>query len=214
MERNVRHKESTWELKTIVSQQTFKNFDFTKTNFNSAIFNNVNFINCLFDKSNLSGSKLYYNSNFSDCTFTNVDLSSTTFGSHKGLYENCIFNKCNFKGKEFNFTRYVKCFFDACKLKKINFNASSFANCKFTGSMDDVTFNGMYDTNKSSFPVLDNVDFSDAKLGEFVTFIDCDLSNCTAPTGSTFDEILYNLYSDDSSVLSTGSKDRIVLSRK
>lgn len=214
MEKNQQYKGSKWEIKTRISNQQFVDYDFTGTDFNSAIVENVEFIRCLFDKSILAGSKLYYESNFLDCDFINVNLSVSTFGSHKGIYENCHFEKCNFQGKEFNFSRFINCTFNKCKFKKINFNGSSFLNCKFTGPLEDVTFNGLYDTNKSEFETLENVDFSEAVFKDFVTFIDCNLSTCIAPSGSSFAELLYQIYSDDDKVLSTGSKDRIILTRK
>ena len=88
--------QQTWDLKTKVSSHTFENFDFINTNFNSGIFDNVNFIDCLFSKSNLSGSKLFYDSNFDRCIFINVNLSNTAFGSHRGIYRSCKFINCNF----------------------------------------------------------------------------------------------------------------------
>ena len=214
MKKEETYKGSIWKLKERVTEQVFNNLDFTNTNFNSSIFENIKFSECLFDKSNLAGSKLFYESSFYKCDFINVDLSNSTFGSHKGTYNGCTFDKCNFRGKEFNFTQFIDCIFKECKLKKINFNGSSFANCKFIGAQDNVTFNGIYDTNKGIHPVLNKVDFSAAKFGEFVTFIDCDLNNCIPPNNKLFDELLYNLYSNDPRILSTGSKDRIILTRK
>ena len=213
MEKDSKHKGVTWELKTRVSNQTFDNFDFSNTNFNSSNFHNVNFINCLFFKSNLKGSKLFYESNFDSCRFEGIDLSNSTFGSHKGTYTKCIFEKCEFKGKEFNFTEFIDCDFIKTKFKKVNFNGSKFENCRFSGKFDDVTFNGIYDTNASKTECLKNVDFSEAIFGEFVNFYNCDLSTCIPPKGTSFDELLYQLYSNDPSVLSTGSKDKIVMVR-
>lgn len=212
MEKNDLHKEKVWELKSRVEEQTFTHFDFTKTNFNSAVFFNVNFINCLFEKSILTNSKIFYDSNFESCTFKHVDLSHSTFGSHKGTYKDCIFENCNFKGKEFNFSRFINCEFVKSKLVKINFNASSFLNCKFVGKLADVTFNGIYDTDKSDCQTLNSVDFSKAQFGEFVTFVNCDLSSCIPPFETKFNEILYPIYIDNHNILSTGTPDRIVLS--
>jgi len=214
MEKIENHKGVTWDLKSRISNFEFRAYDFTGTNFNSAMFENVSFNDCVFDKSILSGTKIFYDSNFSKCAFRNVDLSNTMVGSHKGVYEDCSFDRCSFKGKEFNYTRFISCLFNKCKLKSINFNASSFYKCKFIGSMDDLTFNGIYDSNKSEFKILDIVDFFDVEFGEFVSFINCDLSSCIPPKGKEFNQLLYNLYANDPSFLSTGSKDKIVLARK
>jgi uncharacterized protein YjbI with pentapeptide repeats len=214
MERNNQYKDTVWELKTKVSQCTFEDFDFSNTNFNSTIFENVVFKNCLFFKSNLSGSKLFYQSNFEDCKFINVNLSNTTFGSNRGVYKGCLFEKCNFKGKEFDFTEFINCDFVNTKMKNINFNGSKFDNCRFIGKIEDITFNGIYNTNPNPSTCLKEVDFSQAVFGEFVTFFNCDLSICTPPVGTSFYELLYNLYSNDPSILSTGSKDRIVIEKR
>jgi uncharacterized protein YjbI with pentapeptide repeats len=202
-----------WELKTRVSDQVFDGYDFSGTDFNCAIFENVNFTNCLFYKSNLSGSKLFFNSNFDNCQFLGINFSNTTFGSHKGLYFNCLFEKCQFRGKEFNFTNFSCCEFVKTKFKTVNFNGSRFYKCKFAGNFDDVSFNGIYNTNPIKEECLKDVDFSQAIFGEFVTFYNCDLSTCIPPKDSSFENLLYNIYSNDSTALSTGSKDRIILER-
>lgn len=214
MKRLDSHKDAVWDLKTKIVGQVYDSQDFTNTNFNSAIFENTIFKNCLFEGTKVAGSKLFYESNFFNCEFKKLELSNTTFGSNQGVYEECLFEGCNFRGKEFNFTRFVRTTFCKCKLSKISFNASSFADCKFIGLLADVTFNGLYDTDKSAFPALENVNFSEAKFGEFVTFINCDLQNCIPPDGNSFDEILYRIYSNDSRVLSSGSKDKIVFARR
>jgi uncharacterized protein YjbI with pentapeptide repeats len=96
MEKNNQYKDVIWELKTGISQYTYENFDFSNTNFISAIFEKVVFKDCLFFKSNLDGAKLFYQSRFENCRFINVNLSNTTFGSNKGIYINCLFEKCDF----------------------------------------------------------------------------------------------------------------------
>ena len=214
MEKNNQYKDTMWELKTRISHRTYENFDFSNTNFNSAIFENIIFKDCLFFKSNLDGTKLFYQSCFENCRFISVNLSNTTLGSNKGMYDNCLFEKCDFKGREFDFTEFVNCDFVKVKLKNINFNGSRFENCRFVGKIEDTVFNGIYDTNPMSAHCLKKVDFSEAIFGEFVTFCNCDLTTCVPPNGFLFDELLYNLYLDDPNVLSTGSKDRIVLTKR
>jgi hypothetical protein len=106
------------------------------------------------------------------------------------------------------------CVFDRCKLRRVNFNDASFSHCKFIGKLLDTTFNGMYHEKPTGFPPLDHVDFSEAEFGEFVSFENCDLSTCIPLAGKTFEELLYQIESDDPSVMSTGSADRIVLTRR
>ncbi|WP_083891511.1 pentapeptide repeat-containing protein [Fibrella aestuarina] len=211
MEKNTNHKGVTWDLKTRIIENVFSNCDFTQTNFNSAIFDKVIFVDCYFDKTGVSGSKLFHKSSFKNCQFMGVNFYNSTFGSNDGNYEDCLFFKCNFQGKEFNFTNFINCRFDNCKLKNINFNGSSFDGCNFIGKLSDITFNGIYDTNKGRMPVLKNVNFYESVFGEFVTFIDCDFSTITPPKGQSFDSILYKLYESQPNVLSSGSKDRIVI---
>lgn len=208
---NSEYKGTTFEIKTRFSGVVFEEYDFTGTNFNSGIFENVTFKNCRFHKSNLSGSKVFRESRFDSCHFLQVDLSNSTFGSHEGIYNECTFEKCNFRGKEFNFSEFIGCVFLNSTLRRINFNGSRFRTCKFVGKLDDVSFNGMYDTNPSSVACLNDVDFSDAVFGEFVNFYNCDLSSCVPPKGSAFGEILYQIYKSNTGVMSTGTKDRIVL---
>ena len=199
------------ELKTRFSNQNFVDYDFTKTNFNSSIFENTNFENCLFESSVLKGSRIFYNSNFESCIFKNITLSHTTFGSHKGTYKKCVFENCEYKGKDFNFTQFIDCKFIKTKFTTVNFNGSQFRNCIFEGKFKDVTFNGIYDCNPDFKACLHQCDFFNATFGDFVSFENCDLSTCTAPKDTAFKEILYQLDASNPKLLSTGSPDRIVI---
>ncbi len=211
MNYNTEHKQKEWKFKTEITNTVFDSFDFSFTNFNSAIFENIRFKNCLFNKAILQGTKIFYSSYFENCKFISVDLRNTTVGSNKGIYKNCLFEKCNFNRQLFNFTSFEDCEFVKSKFKSVSFNGSTFNCCKFIGKLEDVEFNGIYDTNKDPSICLNKVDFSDAVFGEFVTFNNCRLDNCIPPTGVTFDELLYRLYANDPAILSTGSTDKIVI---
>ncbi len=189
----------------------FIGIDYSLKDFNATTFKDGLFKNCLFYKTVLDNSRIQGKVDFEDCTFENLNLTNTNFGSHNGNYINCIFEKCNFKGRLFNFSRYVNCTFKNCKLVNINFSGSSFQNCKFIGKLDNVSFNGIYDINKSNYPTLEIIDFSEARFGEFVTFYDCDLTTCIAPKNEFFDNLLYYLYENNTRILSTGSNDKIII---
>ena len=208
---NDEYKNRKLELKEKFSAVKFENYDFSSADFNSAIFENVSFVKCVFNKTNLDGSKIFYESNFESCTFSQVNLSNTTFAGNSGIYKNCTFEKCKLQSKEFNHTVFVECTFNKCTLKKINFNGSKFINCKFVGKIEDTCFNGIYDTNSSPNECLNSVDFSGATFGEFVTFHNCNLSSCIPPIGKTFESMLYQLYASRPHILSTGTEDRIIL---
>ncbi|MGQ1784454.1 pentapeptide repeat-containing protein [Saccharicrinis sp. GN24d3] len=202
--------EKKWELKTRIVEEEFNDLNFSQINFNSAVFQKVKFNDCIFSKSNFKGTKVF-ESLFNNCKFLKLDLSKSTLGSNDGIYKNCVFEKCNFKGKEFNFTRFSDCIFNKCTIANINFNASSFEKCKFVGKIENVSFNGIYDTNKSTYKTLVDVDFKEATFGDFVTFFDCDLSSCIPPEGKKFDDLLYYIYQNNTNVLSTGTKDKIII---
>ncbi|MEI2273219.1 pentapeptide repeat-containing protein [Sphingobacterium sp. ML3W] len=201
----------TLALKTKFSNKNFVNWDFTNTNFNSAIFENTNFDGCLFKASILAGSRIFYDSNFKNCIFKKINLSETTFGSHKGVYTDCIFEDCEYKYRAFNFTQFVNCKFIKTKFTTVNFNGSQFRSCIFDGKFKDVTFNGLYDTNRDSKACLQHCDFSSSIFGDFVSFDNCDLSTCTAPKDTTFDKILYQVDASNPKLLSTGSPDRLTI---
>ncbi len=208
---NIEHKGATWECLTEISGKVLENYDFSETDFNNARFIDVKFINCLFNKSNISDSRIYRDSSFECCRFVNVDFSSTTIGSHKGDYIGCLFEKCKFQGVLFSSTRFRRCHFMKTKFKTVNFNGSTFHDCIFSGKFDDVSFNGLYDTNSDRKACLNNVDFSEASFGEYVSFYNCDLSTCIPPKNHSFDELLYHCDLSEPTLLSTGSKDRVVI---
>ena len=190
----------------------FDDDDFSGCNLNAAILKDVWFRNCLFRKTKFDGVKAF-DGGATNCKFIGVDFSRTTFASNRANYDSCTFERCNFKGQHFVFTRFDSCIFLGCRLQNINFNASSFLKCSFAGKLQDVEFNGIYDTNKSAFTPLLNLDFSKAEFGDYVGFSDCDLATCIPPEGRTLEEILYHPYENDSKYLTTGTKDRLVIKR-
>jgi len=210
MEKNKKYKDYTWEKRTKYQNEIFCNFDFTSTIFENASFTAVTFEYCLFDKSNMNHIGLW-NGHFINCLFLNVDLRNMPIGAESGLFSNCVFEKCDLRGHSFWYPHFKECIFEKCKLKKIDFNDSSFENCKFIGKIEDVTFNGMYHENSTGHTPLENVDFSEAIFGDYVSFEDCDLSTCTPPNGKTFDSILYIIDETEPRTLSTGDKERTVI---
>lgn len=111
------------------------------------------------------------------------------------------------------YPHFARCTFNRCKLKGVSFNDASFSRTRFIGKLADCTFSGLYHEASTGHLPIDRVDFSEAILGEFVTFENCDLANSIPPTGFEFSELLDSIYADDPTTLSTGSRDRIVLRR-
>ncbi len=210
---NDTYKGFTWEKRVKFENETFQDCDFTETIFENASFKDVTFENCLFFKSNMNHIGLW-GSRFFNCKFIHIDLRNMPMGADGGLFESCLFQKCDFRGQYFWYPHFNKCIFENCKLKKIDFNDSSFHYCKFIGKIEDVTFNGIYHKKETGIKPLDYVDFSEAVFGEYVGFENCDLSSCIPPQGSTFKEILYVVDLNEPNHLSTGSKDRYVIPRR
>lgn len=209
MEKDTKYKAKSWKEITRYENETFENFDFTDTIFENTIFTNVTFKDCLFSKCKMNHIRLF-GCNFYNCDFSDVDMRNFAIGSQGGGYTDCTFNKCDFRAQHFFSPRFVNCEFNQSKFKRTNLNDSSFESCKFIGKLEDVTFNGMYHEAKTGFEPLVNVDFSEAVFGDFVRFDNCDLSTCIPPKGSSFDELLYQIYRNNPSIRSTGNKDRIV----
>ena len=201
---------AVWEVKTRVESRVLKQLAFKHVDMNHPVFVDTRFEDCTFEQALFHDARLY-NCDFTRCRFVNVDLRGATIGAHGGLYRDCAFVRCDFRGAPFYCPHFDRCLFDRCKWKRIEFNDSSFAGCRFVGKMEDVTFNGMHHEQSTGFAPLERVDFSDAILGEFVSFDDCDLSTCIPPRGCTFDALLYALKPSRPTLRSTGSKDRIVL---
>jgi fluoroquinolone resistance protein len=210
MERNPLHRDKVWEKKTKIEKQTLDGYDFTNSDLNHPIFNQVSFKNCVFEKTKFDDARIY-GCSFEICDFNGIDFRNTSLGAQGALLNKCIFKKCDFSGMNFEYPHFLNCIFDNCKLRKINFNDSSFSGCRFIGKLVDVTFNGIYHRHKTSYPPIEKTDFSQAVLGDFVGFEKCDLSSCIPPAGQSFDTLLYVVDLNDPTHLSTGTKDRIVI---
>ncbi|WP_107782958.1 pentapeptide repeat-containing protein [Capnocytophaga leadbetteri] len=211
--KNINYKEKSWSTFTKFSKQNFDDFDFSNTVFENTAFESCIFQDCLFFKSNFNHIGLW-GCDFINCQFISADMRNIPIGVDGGILKNCSFQKCNFQGQHFEYPFFDNCIFDKCKLKNINFNDSSFRNCKFIGKLEDVTFNGIYNNRKRERTVLENVDFSEAVFGDFVSFEDCDLSSSIPPKTRNFEEMLYVVDLNNIKILSTGTKDRFVIQKK
>ena len=208
-----KYRGKSWDQDITFRDETWHAYDLSETDFLNVVFKNVVFKECLFSKSKLTYVG-FYGCSFFDCDFDRVNLRDAPFGASSGLFHTCRFFKCDLRGQDFASPRFEQCLFDSCKLKQISFNDSTFSQCKFIGKLEDVSFNGIYRRQPSRYLPLDCVDFSDASFGEFVNFYNsCDLTTCIPPKGTSFDSLLYNIYRDDATVRSTGSSDKIVLTR-
>jgi fluoroquinolone resistance protein len=207
-----KYKEFKWDKPTKFEKQVFINFDFTQANFDGVLFIECDFNGCIFKKCT-PGSLGIFGSNFTKCNFESFDFRRISVGANGGTFESCIFEKCNFSGRHFEYPHFELCIFDRCKIKNVNFNDASFSKTKFIGKIEDSTFNGLYHKKSTGHKIIDQVDFSEAIFGDFLTFENCDLSNSTPPKGKSFGDLLYQIYSNDPTTLSTGSSDRIVLTK-
>lgn len=200
----------TWTAPARFTNETFVDVDFSDANFDGVLFVDCTFQGCVFHKG-APGDLALFGCNFTGCTFTSFDFRRISVGANGGIYRDCVFSRCNFAGRHFASPHFAGCTFDRCKLKNVNFNDASFEATRFLGRIEDTTFNGLYHTHATGFAPLDRVDFSDAILGEFVTFEACDLSTCIPPRGASFSELLYEIDAGDATILSTGNAERIVL---
>jgi fluoroquinolone resistance protein len=199
-----------WDSPTNFENEAFKDYDFSGSQFDNVLFIGCTFENCIFKKGN-AGNLGIFGCDFSDCTFDSFDFKKISVGANGGKFTSCKFTKCNFTGRQFEYPHFDSCVFDQCKIKNVNFNDASFKRTKFIGKIEDTTFNGLYHKKSTGYKIIDEVDFSMAVFGDFVTFEDCDLSNSIPPNGKRFEELLYQIYADDPKTLSTGSTDRIVI---
>lgn len=189
--------EVTWEMKTNVENHVYEDVDFSNIDFNSPIFTNVSFKNCTFANCDLDNARTY-TCKFYTCKFDRIDLRGVSVGAHHGLFEDCIFLRCDFRRLKCSQTDFIGCIFEKCKLKGWEPDASYFENCKIIGKLSEVTFYNYY-SNDFIKPEKDSlfhsIDFSDAEFGEYVAFENCDLSRSLPPKGKTFEELLSATFS-------------------
>ncbi len=206
----ISYRNHVWKTPTTLVNEEFLEADFSGADLSLVIFRKCIFKKCLFQKGN-AGNVRFFSCHFEDCVFRQFDFRRIAVGADGGLFTNCKFEKSDFTGRHFEHPHFTGCEFVNCKLRGVNFNDASFDGCSFVGKIEDTTFNGIYHSRSTGFPPLHCVDFSNAILGEYVTFESCDLSTCTPPKGESFDDILYQIYRSRTDVFSTGSSDRIVI---
>ena len=162
---NTSLRKKSWDEQITFKNETWDGFDLTETDFENVVLRDMVFKNCLFSKSKFIPHRLFGGS-FLECRFEGVDLSDLRIGASSGLYRQCSFKKCDFRGQNFAAHRFEECVFDNSKLKRISFNDATFSHCKFIGVLHDVTFNGIYHRHPSKEKALDSVDFFFFFFGE------------------------------------------------
>lgn len=208
-----------------LKETVFENYDFTNTVFTCKSLEkqieNAKFINCIFDKTafglhNFNGKEYYatqrfWHSVFTNCKFKGVDMRSVFWG-HNSIVENCHFLRCNFCVDTFSLVDFINCVFEKCKCR-FKSDEALFENCKFIGKLSEVEFCKRSD-NPARANTIKSVDFSEAILGDYVAFTDIDMNNCIPPKGKTWEELLYQFEEINPHRLSTGDKERSVISKE
>ena len=141
-------------MKNYITEQEFKNQDFTKTPLEIGEYDNCTFLNCLFTESNLSEFI------FSECVFEACDMSNSKLVNTS--FREVNFVKCKLLGLHFDDCNpfLIAFSFNSCYL-----NFASFYNLKLKKTI----FNNCK---------LEEVDFSEADIS-LGSFRECELFNAT-----------------------------------
>lgn len=191
-------KEGSLKLK----KAKLENIDFSYCNVKYSLIERCFVSNCIFKET--KAQELYIiASDFINCCFEKSDISHSflneNIGKNSGSFKNTEFIETNLKECSFSFPIVEQCSFENCNLYATNFNGSRFFDTKFKGVIDSPWFSG-YATNinKSILGIFNsispknypnkmiNVDFSEAKLIG-VSFINgVDLNNCKFPNNENY----------------------------
>lgn len=200
---NINYREKHIPQDTKFADRDFVDFDFTKTDMTGVVFKNVNFFNCIFDKTICKGTR-FWCCFFDNCTFNRIDLNNTYLGAWGGGQSNCKFIKCKL-GKSITVSYMTNITFDTCKIKDVEIRGYYLDNIKFIGLIDGFIIRkfitkeiGQYQTPERTKiveqlikekigkvfdnpkAVLKNIDFSEARL-QFLDFSECELTDITVP---------------------------------
>ncbi len=207
-----------------IEETIFRSYDFTNTVFTyrslEKQINNAEFATCIFNKTTFGldsfngnirySTQRFWRSRFTDCKFTGVDMRSIFWG-HGSVVQNCTFLRCDFRVGTFSNVDFLSCVFEKCKCR-FDSGEALFEDCHFIGKLSDVTFN-LCHNNKDLRPnTMKGVDFSRAILGDYVSFEGIDMNNCIPPNGQTWDDLLYQFEEANPKLLSTGNKEKTVIS--
>jgi uncharacterized protein YjbI with pentapeptide repeats len=178
--------ESRW----IISNKSFKNVDFSLSDFTQRYMNKCEFINCIFDNVIMRGI-MEEQCSFSDCIFRK-GIYGGSLGLGESIYSNVQFQNVKIHGTQMWWPDFENCTFDNCHLRGTDFGGAHFKNVKFIGKVDMVWFRGkMPDRLRKRSRWEDNVrweqvlpmevDFSEAILSDLTISDSCDLSDVVWP---------------------------------
>lgn len=211
--------------KTIFENTDLIDYDFTKSDLTEVVFENVNFYNCIFNKTICAATR-FWCCFFESCSFTRVDLSDTYLGAWGGGQNNCTFTKCKF-GRITNASYITNTTFDNCKIKNCRIDCFYMENVRFSGWINDLMIRKMqkeeimqYQTSERASQVIKHInehvkmknifdspkvimkdiDFSLATM-QFLNFEDCDFQNMVPPKNDKHLYIDANLYQITTSVI-------------
>jgi uncharacterized protein YjbI with pentapeptide repeats len=165
--------------------------------------------NCLFEKAKAKEIWVYA-SDFSNCVFKGTNLAFSylgeNIGDNSGSYQKTEFIEANLNECIFCFPIISDCLFADCNLTATNFDGSRLKNCKFVGKVDSPWFRGYSTSAQKSIlgifhrvnpkkyrNVMENVDFSGAKLIGVSFSHEIDLTNCIFPSDESQYIVVRNL---------------------
>lgn len=140
----------------------FIGYDFSHTVMDDVIFQNVNFYQCVFNKTSCSSTR-FWGCFFEDCTFKNINLSHTSLGAWGGGQSQCQFIKCKINPL-FNTSYLIDCIFDQCKIKTVEIQSLYLNNVKFIGTIDDLTIRKLDIAEISQYQTAEKAKFIKNKI--------------------------------------------------
>ncbi len=188
--------------KLLLRKKRLKGIDFSLSNISSLQLQECEVEDCKFE--HILGKEMNIAaSHFTNCGFRNSNMAysflNQNIGSDSGSFINVDFIFSNLSECTFYFPIIKFCNFVNCNLKATNFDGSRLENCKFEGDVDSCWFSGYSNfAHKSLFYIfnkvdprkypnlMENVDFSNAKLTGVSFRNRVPLDKCVFPQGEKY----------------------------
>lgn len=129
------------DFKKIELNQTyFEKCKFMNCSFLGADLSKVSFIDCIFNNSDFSMTRMSNGTKIQNCFFIESRIAGINFSLLNDFmtsfdFDKCLLKHCNFSDLKIKKTKFIGCLIEGCDFMQTDLNSSSFKNSKFSETL-------------------------------------------------------------------------------
>lgn len=121
-------------------EMCFEKCKFINCSFLGADLSEISFIDCVFNNSDFSMSKISNKTKIQNCFFIESRIAGINFSLLNDFmtsfdFDRCLLKHCNFSNLKLKKTNFIECLIEGCDFMQTDLNSSSFRKSKFSETL-------------------------------------------------------------------------------